>query len=158
MWRDVADRTLAKGHDLTWDKSPNLDIYVNELEATVQSYLAKSTLIHDYYVSVSGRLPLLDSCTFAYDTFATHIEEIQKITQVALKDFGNSAGVNSWLISLNSVIGKKLQARLVIAVQLWRQTLAQPVARFAQLSKISHFQRGLQFSLWRSTWSYAPVH
>lgn len=129
--REETEQAIEQGLGLTWDKSPNLESYVTEFSTKVEKYLHKVTKARHYTSTVNGLLPVLSTCPFRLEVFSEHLAEIQKLFDESLPEIsGYQEDIDRWLERLNTSIGKILFGRLLTAVQLWKQTLAQPISRY----------------------------
>lgn len=128
-YRKAMEEALEQGLPLTWDKSPNLETYASDLVEKSELYLEKARASHTYEQAVNTILPELASCSFQNEAFSAHLNKIQELTSAILDKYP-AADTDAWLSFLNQRIGEALFKRLLTAVQLWKQTLAQPITRY----------------------------
>lgn len=130
-YREATEKALEQGFTLTWDKSPNLDTYASDLVEKSELYLEKSHASHTYEQAINAILPELASCPFQFEAFSEHLTKIQELTSAILDKYP-ATDTEAWLSFLNQRVGDALFKRLLTAVQLWKQTLAQPITRYTE--------------------------
>lgn len=125
--RKETEGALEQGLNLIWDRSPNLESYVQDLSHKVDDFLQKSRTAHCYYSNLVSRLAELETCTFRFDDFSAKLADLQTLSRESLSAFlGDATAVEDWLCKLNAMIGEILLRRLLVAIQLWTQTISQP--------------------------------
>jgi hypothetical protein len=125
--REIAERTLEKGLSLFWDRSPNLESYVQELSHKMDTFLQKTQAAHCYYANFVDRLTELETCQYGFENFSGKLADLQTVTRESLDTFSDDhSAVQHWLHKVNTMIGDILHRRLLVAIQLWTHTISQP--------------------------------